>query len=189
VSGQGLGADAAPAPTIRHALPEDAPALARVRVDTWRSTYAGIVPDDYLAGMDYGQEEANSARFLRNPFPGTFVLVAEPQPGLVAGFALGGPPQKPFPGYDCELHALYVLKEHQGRGLGTLLMEHVTRELTGRGLGAMFVWVLRDSPACRFYESLGGRRIRKATVEVGSASLQEVAYGWPDLSNGLAAQA
>jgi hypothetical protein len=32
---------------IREAFPTDAAALARVHVDSWRTTYAGIVPADY----------------------------------------------------------------------------------------------------------------------------------------------
>ena len=36
---------------VRGALPADAPAIAKVHVETWRATYAGLVPDAYLVGM------------------------------------------------------------------------------------------------------------------------------------------
>ena len=35
----------------------DAVAIARVHVDSWRTTYAGIVPDDYLDASPTDQEE------------------------------------------------------------------------------------------------------------------------------------
>lgn len=35
--------------TIREAVYDDIPAISQVHVDTWRSTYAGIVPDEVLA--------------------------------------------------------------------------------------------------------------------------------------------
>ena len=38
---------------IRAAKPADAGSLARVHVDSWRSTYTGILPDEFLAGLSY----------------------------------------------------------------------------------------------------------------------------------------
>ena len=43
---------------IRAAVPEDAASMARVHVDSWRSTYAGIVPAEYLAGLSYPNRES-----------------------------------------------------------------------------------------------------------------------------------
>ena len=36
---------------LRPALPRDADDIARVHVETWQSTYAGLVPTGYLARM------------------------------------------------------------------------------------------------------------------------------------------
>jgi hypothetical protein len=38
---------------VRDATYEDVPAIARVHVDTWRTTYQGIVPDEHLAKLSY----------------------------------------------------------------------------------------------------------------------------------------
>jgi hypothetical protein len=43
--------------TIREARIEDAAGMARVHVDSWRTTYAGIVPDAYLANLTYARRE------------------------------------------------------------------------------------------------------------------------------------
>ena len=36
---------------LRRANINDAAAIAKVHVDTWKSTYKGIVPDDYLSSL------------------------------------------------------------------------------------------------------------------------------------------
>jgi len=40
---------------IREATHNDIPALAKVHVDTWRTAYRGIMPDEYLANLSYEQ--------------------------------------------------------------------------------------------------------------------------------------
>ena len=52
----------------------------------------------------------------------------------------------------------------------------------------MLLWVLEDNrPARRFYESLGGVRVGRKTVTIGGATLQEVSYGWRNISSLAAA--
>ncbi|MDH3234055.1 MAG: hypothetical protein OEQ29_11080, partial [Alphaproteobacteria bacterium] len=46
--------------TIRTARPEDAAAIGQVYVETWRTTYAGMVPDNVLLEMS---EEIQGARW------------------------------------------------------------------------------------------------------------------------------
>ena len=41
---------------IRVANVPDAAAIAKVHVDSWRTTYTGIVPDEYLAQLSYEQQ-------------------------------------------------------------------------------------------------------------------------------------
>src|SRR5918998_4172552 len=44
-------------PVVREARPADAAGIARVHVDTWRTTYRGIVPDDHLDALSYEARE------------------------------------------------------------------------------------------------------------------------------------
>ena len=37
--------------TIRNATPEDAPAIAKVNIESWRSTYRGLIADSMLDEM------------------------------------------------------------------------------------------------------------------------------------------
>ena len=43
---------------VRSATPADANGIARVQVDTWRTTYGGIVPDAHLDALSYRHRES-----------------------------------------------------------------------------------------------------------------------------------
>ena len=62
------------------------------------------------------------------------------------------------------------------------LVRAVSSGLLEMGLSDMIVWVLRENnSARRFYERLGGLYVREQPTTIGSASLQEVSYGWRSL--------
>ncbi|MBI5666733.1 MAG: GNAT family N-acetyltransferase [Chloroflexi bacterium] len=104
--------------TVRVAVPDDAPAIARVHVDSWRSTYAGIVPQAFLDGLTYEGREAMWRGNLTNPERQSVLLVAEDENGQPVGFTVGGPGRDEQSDYDAELYAIYLLPECQGQGIG-----------------------------------------------------------------------
>jgi hypothetical protein len=68
---------------IRAAQPTDAAAIAKVHVDSWRITYKGIVPDDFLVALSY-EQRTHMWRSLLSPSPSTsFVYVIEDPRGQV----------------------------------------------------------------------------------------------------------
>lgn len=164
---------------IRRATAEDAEAIARVHVASWRATYAGIVPAEFLAALSV---EQRAAQWREAVTPGrqSYLVVAEAE-GEVIGFAVGGPEREGDPDYVAELYAIYLLAEHQGRGIGRALVKEIARELSRRGLNSLLVWVLAENPARKFYEALGGRYLREKEIEIGGQPLLEVAYGWKSL--------
>ena len=169
-------------PVIRPAQPDDAFAMARVHVDTWRTTYAGSVPDAHLTNPSYERCQANWIEHLSNPQGETHAFVAEAQAGHIVAIASGGPLRDAWAGFDGELYVLYVLKAFQGTGYGRLLVTRVAHDLASRGYHSLVAWVLNDNPACRFYERLGGRLAAEKVVEIGGRPLLDVAYVWPDLA-------
>jgi hypothetical protein len=90
---------------IRRACPEDAQSIARVHVDTWKTTYAGILDERTLNGMSLEASEQRQLGFLRNDRCVSFVATS-PERDEVFGFSVGGPVRKAIPGYDGELYAL-----------------------------------------------------------------------------------
>ena len=166
---------------IRPARLEDVPAMARVHVDTWRTTYAGLVPDEHLRGLSYERCAARWVEVLAEPGGETHAFVAEAAPGGILALASGGPVQEPLEPFDGELYVLYVRQSFQRAGVGTLLVRRVARDLAARGYGSLVIWVLKENPACGFYERFGGRRAAEKVVEIGGKALVDVAYVWADL--------
>jgi GNAT superfamily N-acetyltransferase len=84
-------------------------------------------------------------------------------------------------GYEGELYAIYLLREHQGRGAGRRLVHALGDALLSRGLRSMLVWVLKQNPAVSFYQHLGGVQVMETQIEIGGVELPELAFGWPAL--------
>ncbi|HLY23126.1 MAG TPA: GNAT family N-acetyltransferase [bacterium] len=167
---------------MRAATTADVAAIARVHVDAWRSTYRGIVPQAFLDGLSYRDREALWHRVLNGPPERHGVFVAEAGAQGIVGFADGARPQTPHLAYEGRLSAIYIVEAFQGRGLGRDLVLNVVAWFVEHGIRSMLVWVLADNPACRFYEALGGTRIEVTRIEIGGAGLEEVAYGWADVT-------
>ena len=166
---------------VRVASVEDAPGIARVHVDTWRTAYRGILPADSLNALSY---EARTQRWrdnLAQAGPQQFTLVAQYDSGEVVGFAGGGPERDGTPGYDGEIYAVYVLAQHQRLGIGRQLMDVSARHLMDQGFGAAMLWALEANRRARaFYEALGGQLIGRKTKDIAGTPQIEVAYGWSD---------
>ncbi len=165
---------------IRMAQPADAAAIAKVHIDSWRTTYQGIVPDDYLASLAYEPRTQWWHTILSQSDPTRFVYIAENDRGQVVGFASGGRERGGDPDYQGELYTIYLLQGAQQRGLGRQLGAAVVQQLLQAGLMSLLVWVLADNPCRRFYEALEGQRLYDKRITIGGVSLVEVAYGWPD---------
>jgi ribosomal protein S18 acetylase RimI-like enzyme len=159
---------------------DDADAIERVRTDTWRDAYRGLMPDSLLDRLDY---DATRRRALMSVLPPhQFVLVAEHE-GEVVGFCIGGRSRTPDDHFRGEVYAIYVLPEHHGRGIGRSLLEAAARELLGRDLRSMMIWVLRENaPSRRFYERMGGHLIRDEERELDGVRVTESGYGWEDIA-------
>jgi GNAT superfamily N-acetyltransferase len=167
---------------IREAAPEDAPGLARVHVDSWRTTYPGILPEDAISSRTLEEREEQWRSNLARPEEGVFHLVAVDSEEGIVGWASGGPDREGDPDYTGELYGLYLLRSHQGRGLCRSLTRRVAEGLQHRSHPAMRVWVLERNPARRFYELLGGVYLGEKPYVIAEHTLTQVAYGWSDLN-------
>lgn len=165
---------------IRLGRQGDENGIARVHVDTWRTTYAGIIPADFLANLSYERRAQMWANMISNSPPGYFLFVAE-MDGTIVGFVDGGPAREGPAGFSAEIYGFYLLKEQQGKGWGRALFERAVENLKAAGHKSMFLWVLTENPARGFYERIGGNQIAEKDIEIGGAILREVAYGWPEI--------
>jgi L-amino acid N-acyltransferase YncA len=169
--------------SVRPATIEDAPQIARVHVDSWRSTYFGILSENFLAAMSYEDFEARWRGWLGGESGVHEIFVAELSARGIVGFASGGPRQEEssYPEYEGELYTAYLLRQHQRRGLGRRLLGAVARGLQADGKFSMLAWVLAENPSRAFYETAGGKLLGSQKIEIGGAALKEVAYGWDNI--------
>lgn len=167
---------------LRAASPPDAGALARVHRESWRTTYAGILPLDVIARHAGRKSEGSwrSRLFAARGLHATWIA-ERPGEGLV-GFASCGPARESIEGLEAEIHALYVLQSHQRRGVGRALVRASARHFVRNGYFGFYLWVLKANRARLFYEALGGQEIAARTERLGRHPFAEVAYGWHDLS-------
>lgn len=162
---------------IRQAVPSDAKAIAKIQVDTWRATYAGIVADSTLAAMSYDDREQKNLSILQGNTCFSFVSVTI-EDNDVMGFSMGGRIRDAIAGYDGELYALYVTPLYHGQGIGKRLMIKTIHDLSEKGMEHVVTWVLSENPSRAFYEKMGGVLLTEKEIDINGQKLKEVAYGF-----------
>jgi GNAT superfamily N-acetyltransferase len=172
---------------IRPALIEDAERLGALHVASWREAYAGILPDEILSALSVEDRVAMWSMIIGEApeVAGSAVWVAEEDGGLAGLGSCGLQRDRGLreQGFDAEIFAIYILKSHQGLGLGRGLMAVMASFLLDRGHRTAALWVLRENAAARaFYEHLGGEPVAEQVEMRPEAALVELAYGWRDLA-------
>jgi ribosomal protein S18 acetylase RimI-like enzyme len=144
--------DELPEATIRPAVAEDAEAITRVHLESWREAYAGVVSQAYLDAVD-ADARSQQWRATIDDRHGT-VLVAE-QDGAIVGFAHVGASRDEDATYGTrEIHAIYLEPSAWGRGVARELMRHLLSELPDGT--TVTLWALSDNERARhFYRRHG----------------------------------
>ena len=163
---------------LRMASLEDADAIGRIHVETWRNTYAGMLPGDLLVGMSLDRQRRMWRRMLRS---GETVMVADdPRYGII-GFGSYGPNRSERGEFSGEVYTLYLLPDFHGLGIGRGLLEAVFGALTREGHTTALIWVLATNPSRFFYAAMGGKPIAARDTTMGGEVVGEIAYGWESI--------
>jgi len=168
---------------LRIATLDDVPGIARVHVDSWRTTYAGLMPDSILANISLERRTQNMENFIRSQPKNAITYVVE-EGDVIVGFAQCGPNRdlEVDSAFNGELYGIYLLVDWQGKGLGKQLIQAVTRFLLSHRVESMIVWALASNlPACNFYQALGGVFVREREIGIQGHAMVEASYGWKDL--------
>ncbi|WP_191560441.1 GNAT family N-acetyltransferase [Metabacillus idriensis] len=162
--------------SIRIAAQEDAKQIAVVHVDSWRTTYKGIVAESFLEKMTYESRE----RLWASASPDS-VVVAEDTNGRIVGFVSFGPERTKEFDFDGELYAIYLLKEVQGSGIGRKLVLAAAEGLIKQNHQSMLLWVMNANPSKGFYERFLPEKVAEDVYTIEGEDHQETALGWRDL--------
>ena len=145
--------------TVRDARREDAATIARIRVDTWRAAYAGLIRQDVLDQLDPAREARR--RMTRwdemHADPRGRELIAE-RDGTPVGWAALGPSHDADLPRDGQVYAIYAVASEWSRGIGHALMLTAEERLRAAGFRRAHLWVLQGNDrAAGFYERHGWR--------------------------------
>jgi ribosomal protein S18 acetylase RimI-like enzyme len=168
---------------IREARAEDAAEIARVHWESWETTYRGVLPDVVLDERTVEVRRAFWEQVFHETDGVPGVLVAVTEEGRIAGFVAFGRERSGELECDGEVYALYLLKEHQGRGEGRRLMGEVAARLSAMGCQRMCLWVLAANRTVGFYERMGGSVIARRTERFGGEEFEELAMGWETMDH------
>jgi ribosomal protein S18 acetylase RimI-like enzyme len=160
--------------TVRAAEVEDADAIGRIHVDSWRHAYAGLMDDDLLADLDASRR---AQVWRERLLAGAAAMAVAERGGVVVGF-VGFGPGLATPESTGQVYAVYVDPVVQGTGVGAALMNHAVAALAAQRFADAVLWVLEDNPVARaFYERGGWRPDGAFQVETfGGTALREVRY-------------
>lgn len=150
---------------VRAARAADATGLARVQAASWRSAFAGLVPDAVIAELTSEEAVGQFAERWREaisapPTSKHRVHVAVEKPGEpeILGFAAAGPAtdEDLWPGTDGELYELHVMPSVAAEGHDQRLLHAVADTFAEDGFSTGYTWALAgDEARVEFLEAAG----------------------------------
>jgi ribosomal protein S18 acetylase RimI-like enzyme len=167
---------------IRQANEEDLLSVGKVQVSSNRSTYMGIMPEDYLNNMSYENKASEWKEKLFSEKSTQFMYVAENDDKNIVGFVAGSL-IRTNDLFEREIYSIYILKEFQHKGIGKLLIKAIVTNFIENNVSSMILWTLQDNPSRLFYEHLGGKIVDTRLIDRGGKELQQIAYAWEDMTH------
>ncbi|GIH99534.1 GNAT family N-acetyltransferase [Planobispora takensis] len=158
---------------VRQGVPDDLEAVLRIKNETWKTAYRGLLPQDFLDGLSVTPRALEFWREWTTSGGGHLLVGgeggdADGGPGEeIAGFSVFGAERDPEQGRAAageggeaggggEVFAIYVLPERWSTGLGLALMTRSVERLRELGHREAGLWVLEgNARARRFYERFG----------------------------------
>jgi len=166
---------------IRKPTKKDLFSIAKVQISSNRSTYKGIMCENYLNNLSCESisKEWDEKLFEKNNKE--FMYVAETDCANIVGFASGSL-IKTNNLFELEVTKIYILKDFQSKGIGKLLMKAIITKFAKEDVKSMILWTLEDNPSRFFYEYLGGKIVDQRSIFRGGTELQQIAYAWEDIT-------
>ncbi|GAA0633613.1 GNAT family N-acetyltransferase [Kutzneria viridogrisea] len=170
--------------TVRPAVAGDAPEIARIQHDTWRTAYAELLPEQVLADLDLAEAEQSWREVVTSG--SARVHVAHEGEWTVGFCVAGAAPEtetaeadgtQPADAASTGLIALLLVEPRWGRrGHGGRLLAAAAADLREAGLHKGISWVPEaDRASLGFYRAIGWQTDGTVrTLDAGGRPLREI---------------
>lgn len=148
---------------ILPAGPEHVADIARLATIVWRAHYPGIISHEQI---DYMLAKMYDLDVLRSEIAAGITYLRAVENGQLFGFAAYGPANN-----EIKLHKLYVDRQHQRRGIGKALINHVERACDGRAL--MLTVNRRNHKAIAAYQKHGFVIRESVVADIGDGFVMD----------------
>ena len=163
---------------IRDAREQDIEEIAALHVANQKSTYRGLLSDEYLDRLSAADKAEQWRAYLRHDGNRLFVACDE---SVFLGFAACKTDAE-IPGC-LYLDSLHVSPEARGSGIGTSLIRRVGSFAEENGFDSMSVCIVRGNEgARRLYLKLGASHDKFFTDYFDGATSRSEKLRWTDLS-------
>ncbi|MEC4005322.1 GNAT family N-acetyltransferase [Flavobacterium sp. SUN052] len=154
--------------TISVATKNQLPIIQELTYKIWPITYGEILSNEQL---EYMLNKFYDILYLENQLDNGQVFLLAEENGIYYGFA----------SYElnCDnsnktkIHKLYVLPQTQGKGLGKLFVDKITKIAKEANNKSVFLNVNRYNKALMFYEKIGFQNVKTIDIEIGNGYLME----------------
>ena len=160
---------------IRRAIISDAPGIAKVHVDSWRTTYKGIIPQSFLDGLSYEQRTKLWENNISDK--SSMIFVAENE-GEIIGFVTGDKRNTNEEAGASDLTSIYLLEEWQGKRVGKKLLNQIMNVFLEQGYQKIYVEVLAENKTRQFYQYYGAEYVKTIQLNIAGKILNEEIYVW-----------
>ena len=133
---------------IREATVNDIPNIIEVVQSSYKFSYRGYLPDEYLDGLCITEDVLQKwlGYIQKNE-----CYVFETQSQIVAFMMLESNKETKI----CEICILYVKPEFQKQGIGSLMVDNVCDTKRKQNYNKCEVWTMKNGPSTIFYEKIG----------------------------------
>ncbi|MBO4815926.1 MAG: GNAT family N-acetyltransferase [Clostridia bacterium] len=147
---------------------EDAEEIAKLVIDSWQTTYKGLIDENYLNNMNV--EEAKN-RWEKEIEGNKKILIYKENDKIVGVIKYGESESEKENG---EIYVLYVKPEEKRKGIGTKLVKTAKQELLKNNYKNMIVWCLDGNEIGEnFYLKSGGDKQENRLYNVNGIDIKE----------------
>ena len=139
---------------IRKVKTGDEKVLAYIQTESWRKAFYNIISKEEMEQYaDINKAEEMYEYLLSNNIGNGSILLIDDKPHCIAYW--NKTREEDMDGY-AELICIHSLEDNWGKGYGSMMMEHILKDISAAGFDKVMLWVFEENTrARRFYEKHG----------------------------------